>query len=916
MTTDELNIVITADTGNAAQNIGQTARSLENLGDSAKTADTDMSALVKAMSDAAANMVSVSQNIATSAAGLTGFQSGLDAVSSALQGVNVRFDVLNSSIQQSYLAFDGAATSVTNLAASSETSAAALNSIVSATDGFASRMDELQTNTQGTSDGMAALQRELQETLTSICGFSDNMSNAGKDAEEASQKIRDLSDEVQKLAQKSNSGSMGIAGIAAGFKSLKGIVATLGIGKFIKDSYDAYNVQMQNELKLTAHMKQRMNATDEEVQSIKDLASAQQQLGVIGDEIQLAGAQQLTTYARQSSTLKTLLPAMNNLIAQNAGYEASVGDATSAADMLGRALNGQYTSLKRMGVTFTEAQEQVLKYGTESQKASVLAEAINNKVGNMNELLAQTPTGKLKQLQNDFGDLQEQLGATFQPLISSVVPVIRGALEMLAPPIMNVSKGITVIGQAIASIDSPAVRGIALAAAGVAIVNKLRLALGGGGAALLVIGTILTGILGSMQEEQQSIGDIVSDAYNSAANAAGDATDAMSDYNDEIVNTQKSINRLAGFDTITKLSGGSSSGALVNALLGDNGLEQIYEATNSASELDDIINNISAPEISFEGIKQELTDVGEAFKMAFSLDPDEQIKGLRELDSKLETYLGELYTKVFRPVGKSLGQGFYHAVEAAKSLAEGDVDSAAKSAVISQSKFAALNPFLTADQKEAANRVEADIRNNSAQTSYDIDQSLLKPQEDILKSVNDIPKNVAGWLGDTLQWDTSWFNEFSEGWSNTFGGLGSAAYDFTIKDYKQGIADKNSYYDALSDIEYAIIDRLKEGLTADAAITAARGDISISDDMQKWFDQYITDNMSRVYQFQENLLSSGQIQSSSTDYRDVPTRSTSDYGYVRSGNINFSAYIDGEQVSAHVVSNTDKRSRFENAKYD
>ena len=47
---------------------------------------------------------------------------------------------------------------------------------------------------------------------------------------------------------------------------------------------------------------------------------------------------------------------MNNLIAQNAGYEASVGDATSAVDMLGRALNGQYTMLTRQGIKFTEAQ--------------------------------------------------------------------------------------------------------------------------------------------------------------------------------------------------------------------------------------------------------------------------------------------------------------------------------------------------------------------------------------------------------------------------------------------------------------------------------------------------------------------------------------------------------------------------------
>ncbi|MBO6301852.1 MAG: hypothetical protein J6N15_05400, partial [Ruminiclostridium sp.] len=354
---DELRIELSADTGNAAQSINNTANALNGLGENAKNADSDVSQLVRAMSDAAARMVSVSQSIAQSVSGMSALQTGSDITGSSVNALNSHLDSLGVSIRN--IDFGAAAASVQSLASASESSSASLIGIVSATDGFAARMGELQLNTRGTSDGMSQLQRELSETLGTMRGFSDNMSSAGNDARETAERIRQLSEQVRQLP--TSQPNM----LAAGFRNLRGIVATLGIGKFIKDSNDAYVVQMQNELKLTAHMKQRMNATDAEVQSIKDLASAQQQIGVIGDEIQLAGAQQLTTYARQSSTLRTLLPAMNNLIAQNAGYEASTADATSAADMLGRALNGQYTSLTRMGVTFTEAQENVLKYGTE-----------------------------------------------------------------------------------------------------------------------------------------------------------------------------------------------------------------------------------------------------------------------------------------------------------------------------------------------------------------------------------------------------------------------------------------------------------------------------------------------------------------------------------------------------------------------
>lgn len=660
MVTDELQINITADTGNAAQNITNTANALNTLGDSAKTADTDMSTLVRAMSEAAANMVTISQNIATSAAGLSGFQSSVDAVSSALTGINLRFDTLNASIQSSYGAFDSAASSVQGLSAASEASAAGLNSIVSATDNFADRMDMLSDTTHGTTAGMVSLQKEMQDTLSTMRSFADNMGNAGRDAEDASRKIKELSEQVSTLAKQSSAGNTAVMSLAAGFRSLKGIVATLGIGKFIKDSNDAYVVQMQNELKLTAHMKQRMNATDDEIKSIKELASAQQQLGVIGDEIQLAGAQQLTTYARQSSTLKTLLPAMNNLIAQNAGYEASVGDATSAADMLGRALNGQYTSLRRMGVTFTQAQEQILKYGTESQKASVLADAINSKVGNMNQLLAQTPTGQLKQLQNDFGDLQEQIGATFQPLISSLVPVLRGVMDTLAVPIKNVSTGITIIGQAIASIDSPAVRAIGLAAAGIAVMSKLKAAIGGTSAGLLLLGVILSSVIGAMSGQQETVGNIVEDAYAKATAATGQATGAAKDYDEQLQNVQKTASKLAGFDTITKLSG-SSSGSLAANLFNENDLANLNDLTDAALNVQDALNGIEVPKINvdFKDVTQKAEKFASDLDFLFKHwgDDDAMYQPLTRMTNQIKDLLdglgldGQGITDFFKTLG-------------------------------------------------------------------------------------------------------------------------------------------------------------------------------------------------------------------------------------------------------------------------
>lgn len=63
--------------------------------------------------------------------------------------------------------------------------------------------------------------------------------------------------------------------------------------------------------------------------------------------------------------------------------------------------------MRRVGITFTAAQEQVLKYGNESQRAAMLAEVITDNVGHMNAELAKTDAGKAQQMANAIGDIKE-----------------------------------------------------------------------------------------------------------------------------------------------------------------------------------------------------------------------------------------------------------------------------------------------------------------------------------------------------------------------------------------------------------------------------------------------------------------------------------------------------------------------------
>ena len=192
----------------------------------------------------------------------------------------------------------------------------------------------------------------------------------------------------------------------------------------INKALDAYQVQLESETKLTEIYKTRMGASEDAAQATMDYASALQQIGVVGDEVTLSGAQQLATFAQYPGTVDALLPAMNNLLVQQHGLNATTADAVNIANLMGKAMNGNTGALKRAGITFTDAQAEVMKYGTEEERAAMLSEVITQNVGNMNEEMAKTPLGKIQQMKNSMGDLKEEIGAALAPAVSALAQMI------------------------------------------------------------------------------------------------------------------------------------------------------------------------------------------------------------------------------------------------------------------------------------------------------------------------------------------------------------------------------------------------------------------------------------------------------------------------------------------------------------
>ena len=252
-----------------------------------------------------------------------------------------------------------------------------------------------------------------------IVTASTNVKQFAQELEIARTESTKLRDDLLKITQVGASFQNALTGV----QQLTGLMRT----------FTAANaMQVEAETKLANNMRNTMGAREEEIQSIKDLCTAQQQLGVIGDEVQLAGAQELATYLEKKTSLETLIPVMNDMLAQQYGLNATSEAAAQIATMLGKVMDGQVGALSRYGYKFDEAQEQILKFGTESERAAVLAEVVSSAVGGMNEELAKTDAGKAKQAANAIGDIKEQVGALFKSIEPTIVAVGELGMAMMA----------------------------------------------------------------------------------------------------------------------------------------------------------------------------------------------------------------------------------------------------------------------------------------------------------------------------------------------------------------------------------------------------------------------------------------------------------------------------------------------------
>ena len=450
----------------------------------------------------------------------------------------------------------------TQLAAESDKSK---NAFVRLASGFTSAAQQIVGKIPGVNAAVQKIDATAGEVASSVKGRFSSVWNAlPEGARNAATKAGSaLHSGLSKASGFASKAVSGIGNAAKGMATVVSGAATAAAAYLVNFGRQSVDAALKAE-EVTAKFQQvakNNNWADEEQKSLLSLNKTLGQTGVISGGTLKAAQAQLGTFALTADQVKTLTPALADMIANNKGYNATAQDGVQIANLLGKVMTGNATALSKYGVTMTDAQKKVLQEGSASEKAAMAAQVLEANFGGINKALAQTPQGKMTILQHEIAGLKTSVGndliAAFggvggavikmvqavEPLITAFFDKVASLAEKIGPPLEKVFGAVadkigkidfSGLSNSLGSLSGPiaAVTGLLGAAglcgalsglSGVTVIGGLLSKFGGvlsglGGPITLVIGA-LAGLIATSPQLRSEFGEMLKNVLASLQQA-------------------------------------------------------------------------------------------------------------------------------------------------------------------------------------------------------------------------------------------------------------------------------------------------------------------------------------------------------------------------------------------------------------
>lgn len=208
---------------------------------------------------------------------------------------------------------------------------------------------------------------------------------------------------------------------AASFAAITGVVAASTL---------AYGEAERSQRQLEHAVIDVSHGTEAQVKAISDASDAlQKKSGIDGDALKM-GAAQLSTFGLQSESVVNLTKSLADLTVNQDGVNASSDSYVASANTIAKALNGQFGVLEKSGIRFTEAQQKIIKYGTETEKVAALQEGFAQNLRETTDTLDGIDAANAKAARS-FGEIFETVGKGLAPAIEKLSAFLVPVLESM-----------------------------------------------------------------------------------------------------------------------------------------------------------------------------------------------------------------------------------------------------------------------------------------------------------------------------------------------------------------------------------------------------------------------------------------------------------------------------------------------------
>jgi hypothetical protein len=232
--------------------------------------------------------------------------------------------------------------------------------------------------------------------------------------------------EIDKVIKKQKENQKGasslFSNLKAGWLAAAGVIAgaVATVTKALSSSINAYLNQEKANIALISAMKNSGTYTDKAAKHLMDYASTLQSLTVFEDDA-IQGVQTLLVqFGLQGDEL-------DKVTAATIDFATAMGmDLRSAGLLVAKSIGSDTNALQRYDISLEGAT-------TKTEKAQKAVEAISKKFGGSAAAAAKTFSGRITQIKNDIGDMQEVIGGSvvnaISPLTDAFHELVTGMKE-------------------------------------------------------------------------------------------------------------------------------------------------------------------------------------------------------------------------------------------------------------------------------------------------------------------------------------------------------------------------------------------------------------------------------------------------------------------------------------------------------